>query len=168
MLPEEKKREMSDMNFIHIIHSLTKLFTLKHSCFSVNFTLKRSCKYAETLLRSIYTYIYLYKNTCSWTQQIVNNFFVNKLYIHFTGLIISSICLTSCYKQPCQPYRIIEPIGISQHLATRTSPAEFYVCSRNYLCVKPTAIWQAKDHPSNKRKGAFHVKRQNKNQCHVK
>lgn len=146
------------MNFIPTINSLTKLFTLKHSCFSVNFTLKHSWKYAETLLRSIYTYIYLYKNTCSWKQQVVNNYF----FIYFSGLIISSLFLTSCYKEACQPYRIIQPIGISQHLATHASPAPFYVCSQRSSCVKPTATWQAKNYSTNKQKGACHV------QCQIK
>jgi hypothetical protein len=48
------------MKVIHIIHRLMKLFTLKHSCFLANSTLKRSWVYAETLLRSIYTCIYQY------------------------------------------------------------------------------------------------------------
>jgi type IV secretory pathway VirB2 component (pilin) len=65
------------MKVIHVIHKLNELFTLKRSCFLANSPLKRSCLYAETLLLSIYTYIYLYKNTCSWALQVVNNIFKN-------------------------------------------------------------------------------------------
>jgi hypothetical protein len=56
------------MTLIHIIHSLIKLFSLKRSCF-----------YAETLLRYIYTYNYLYKNTYSYQLQVVNNFLLINL-----------------------------------------------------------------------------------------
>ena len=61
-----------NMKLIHIIHSFTKLLTLKRSRFFTNFTLKRSRFYAETLPHSIYTYIYLYKKPvvmgyfCGW------------------------------------------------------------------------------------------------------
>jgi hypothetical protein len=58
---------------IHKTNHFKKLFTLKHSCFQGIFTLKRSWTYAETLLRSIYTCIYLYLNTCSYLQQVKDN-----------------------------------------------------------------------------------------------
>lgn len=162
------------MTFIPIIHRLKQLSTLKHSCFSASFTLKHSCLSAETLLRSIYTYIYLYKKTCSWALQIVNNFFVNKLFAHFLWVMITPILLSGCYKQSTVNCEMVT-IDISQRLATSTSPAEFYVCGNHqYPCLPPTAIWQAdrtKNHThqiSIKRKGASHGKHQRKNQCLVK
>ena len=69
---------------IHNIRKFKKLSTLKHSWNFALFTLKRSCFYAETLLRSIYTYIYLYKSTCSYTAQVVNKpLFLKKLSTQF-------------------------------------------------------------------------------------
>jgi len=146
------------MLVIHSIHRLEKLFTLKHSCFLVNFTLKRSCFYAETLLRYIYTYICLYKNTCSWHQQIVNNFFVKKISYQivfikrplklttlFLCIIISQLSLSACYAPRQQRDQIHPPVKVNQGLATKVNPAQFYVCGgENYLCKSPTAIWQAK------------------------
>jgi hypothetical protein len=61
------------MKVIHTNHTFKKLSTLKHSCFHAHFTLKHSCIYAETLLPTIYTYIYLYKRTCSWSTKFVDN-----------------------------------------------------------------------------------------------
>lgn len=63
------------MKVIHKIQGIKKLSTLKHSWNLLNFALKRSWICAETLLHSIYTYIYLYINTCSWQLLIVNNCF---------------------------------------------------------------------------------------------
>jgi hypothetical protein len=49
------------MQVIHTIHRLKQLFTLKRSRKIADFTLKHSRLYAETLPRSIYTCICLYK-----------------------------------------------------------------------------------------------------------
>lgn len=62
------------MKPIQRVYRFKKLSTLKHSCILIVSALKRSCFYAETLLHSIYTYIYLYLIPVVSQQQIVNNF----------------------------------------------------------------------------------------------
>lgn len=140
------------MIFIHIIHRLTKLFTLKHSCFSANFTLKRSWQYAETLLRSIYTYIYLYKKTCSWRLQAVNNYFLKSFLAHLC-LLTTTIVLTACCKvSPDEriqnaalhlsrpPYRHFEQIP-----GNRLCPPAYFTCGElNIHCHQSSNMYQRK------------------------
>lgn len=134
------------MKLIHTIHRVTTLFTLKHSCFLVNFTLKRSWFYAETLLRSIYTCIYLYKKTCSWEQQVVNkSYFVKIKSISFVCLLmISTSLVTSCQKTIWVPVLRQSDLRISQNPATITQPAKYYVCGNaQYACRPATYKWRA-------------------------
>lgn len=130
------------MLVIHIIHILTKLFTLKRSREVAVFTLKRSRFSAETLPHSIYAFIYLYKNTCSYRQKSVN--YVNKLkkYFSFSFLIIICFSLISCCCDQqqiiCIEDRPIDIIKISQSPATKTQPAKFYV---HRICNSQTLIF---------------------------
>lgn len=120
------------MVVIHIFHVLTKLFTLKHSCFLFDFTLKRSWKYAETLLLSIYTCIYLYKNTCSWQPQAVGNFFKKILAIF---LLANSFLLSGCQKSVYLCEQPIRQLSVKEIPAASTHPAQFYLCgSIHYPC----------------------------------
>lgn len=146
------------MIFIHIFQWINKLSTLKRSWKLAYSPLKHSCFYAETLLRSIYTFIYLYKRTCSYQLQIVNNFILkyfsfckhNKNHIYselyflnfarsrfnllgwfllgLTGFLLSGCCQKTIYISN-QP---IKEIGISQRPATLTQPAQFYLCGNSY------------------------------------
>ena len=134
------------MKVIHIIHGLMQLFTLKHSWTLANSPLKRSCFYAETLLRSIYTYIYQYKKTCSWEQQVVNKSFFEKIKsISFVCLLmITTSLVTSCQKTICVPVSRHPDLRISQRPATITQPAKYYVCGNaQYPCKPVTYKWQA-------------------------
>ena len=117
-----------------------QLSTLKHSCFLVNSTLKRSWVYAETLLRSIYTYIYLYKKTCSWEQQTVNkSFFVKDKSILIFLLITTTSLLTSCQKTIWVPATENNDLRVNQRLAIARHPAKYYVCGGiDYPCRSVT------------------------------
>lgn len=120
------------MKLTHIFLWIKKLFTLKHSCIMSNFTLKRSCLYAETLLRSIYTYIYLYKSTCSWQLENVNNgnnWFFNKLPImKLFSLILMMIFFSACQKTIYIHEQQIKPLHVNESLPGMTHPAQFYIC----------------------------------------
>jgi len=148
------------MKFIHIIHRLTKLSTLKHSCFSANFALKRSWKFAETLLHSIYTYIYLYKNTCIRGATIVNNFFIKIFFTFF--IVVLFICLTGCHKTIYICYKPISKLSVKEIPATNAHPAQFYLCSNHqYPCKSDFRGHEIKKcHPtsSKKRQGNVYEK----------
>ncbi|RDI41113.1 hypothetical protein AQULUS_24020 (plasmid) [Aquicella lusitana] len=145
------------MKFIHIIHRLTKLSTLKHSCFSGNFALKHSWKYAETLLCSIYTYIYLYKNTCIRAATSVNNFFIKIFFI-----VVFSVCLSGCHKTIYICNKPINKLSVKEIPATNTHPAQFYLCGNHQYPCKSEFRWHEikKCHPtsSKKRQGNFYEK----------
>lgn len=145
------------MIFIHTIHRLTKLSTLKHSCFSTNFALKRSWRYAETLLRSIYTYIYLYKNTCIRRSKTVNNFFIKIFFI-----AVFSVCLTGCHKTIYLCNKPINKLSVKEIPVTNTHPAQFYLCGNYQHPCKSNFLWHEikKCHPtsSKKRQGNIHEK----------
>ncbi len=135
------------MKVIPIIHRLMQLFTLKHSCLLANSALKRSWIYAETLLRSIYTYIYLYKKTCSWGQQAVNkSFFVKIKSTSFVCLLmITASLVTSCQKTIWVPALRQPDLRFGQHPATITQPAKYYVCGNaQYPCRPVTYKRQAR------------------------
>jgi hypothetical protein len=134
------------MKVIPIIHRLIHLSTLKRSWLLAISTLKRSWVYAETLLRSIYTCIYLYKKTCSRGQQAVNkSFFVKIKSISFVCLVmITTPLLTSCQKTIWVPALRQPDLRISQHPATITQPPKYYVCGNvQYPCRPVTYKWQA-------------------------
>lgn len=136
---------LSDMKLIHIIHRLTKLFTLKHSCFLANFTLKHSCVYAETLLISIYTCIYLYQKTCSWQQQVVNNLFSKKIKaIKFIFALMTTASLTGCQQTIWVSALKLPELRVNQQPETATQPAKYFVCGNDqYPCRNVTHKWQA-------------------------
>lgn len=123
------------MILVHIFLWIKKLSTLKRSCNSAVFTLKRSCLYAETLLLSIYTCIYLYI-TCSKGQKIVDNgdnltsdrFFVMK----FLSLFLMSNFLSACQKTIYICERPIHPVQVSETLPARIHPAQFYIYGNAY------------------------------------
>lgn len=136
------------MKVIHKFACIKKLFTLKHSWNLAISPLKHSCFYAETLLRSIYTYIYLYLNTCSWQQQIVDNLFL-KSFFQFLSIvnmtIILSACCTVCPAEKEQdaalhlskpPYKHFEQIqGDELH------PSAYFTCGEwNNPCHLSTKI----------------------------
>lgn len=124
------KAGLNNMKVIHRIHVLKKLSTLKRSCFSANFALKHSWFCAETLLLSIYTCIYLYKNTCIRGTTAVNNFFVNP----FLAVIVS-ISLTGCHRTIFVCDKPVSRINVRQIPATKTHPAQFYLCGNaQYPC----------------------------------
>lgn len=125
------------MKIIPVIHKLLKLCTLKHSRFKTNFTLKHSRGCAETLPPTIYAYIYLYIKTCSYEQQIVNNFFIkNKFTIFSIGLM--TISLTACVS-PAQKFQesqlhLINPphCCFKQIHGTKYHPNEFFTCDQQH------------------------------------
>ncbi len=127
------------MKSIHIIHMATKLSTLKHSCFFASFALKHSWKYAETLLRSIYTYIYLYKNTCIRRATIVNNFLIKIFFTFF--IAVFSICLTGCHKTIYICNKPINKLSVKEIPATNAHPAQFYLCGNYPYPCKSNFIW---------------------------
>ena len=146
------------MKVIPIIHRLMQLSTLKHSCFLVNSTLKRSWVYAETLLCSIYTYIYQYKKTCSWEQSTGDNFFLlSKSIFLFIGV---SITLFGCTRPVFIPVQTQTSVHMNQKRITTKRPAEFYVCGNaQYPCASATAKWQKKS-VSSKRVRKISIKKQ--------
>lgn len=122
------------MKLTHIFLCIKKLFTLKHSCIMSNFTLKRSCLYAETLLRSIYTYIYLYIKTCSCQHKNVNNDSNRKSKVFatcFFSLLFSGCCKQNPSEiiQNCAlnlsspPYRIFRQISGNSY-----KPSAYFTC----------------------------------------
>lgn len=141
MLRQSKVGEWSDMKLIPIIHKLIKLFTLKRSRFDSNFTLKHSRLSAETLLHTIYTYIYLYKKTCSYSQQIVNNFFVKNILTILTMVLIT-FGVTACTSQAeifqDSALHLTNPPHncFRQILGNKYHPDQFYTCdkSRSVFC----------------------------------
>lgn len=133
------------MKLIHRMHRFNKLFTLKRSCFLANSTLKRSWVYAETLLRSIYTCIYLYKKTCSWEQQVVNKSFFEKIksVTFIFSLMLTTSLVTSCQKSILVSDLKQPDLRINQRPATITQPARYYVCGGcQYPCRSVTNKWQ--------------------------
>lgn len=120
------------MIFIHVIHRIRKLATLKHSCVSANFALKCFCKYAETLLCSIYTHIYFYKNTCIRATIITNKFFITV----FSG------CIIGCYKAVYIRNKPINKLSVKEIRATNTHPAQFYLCSNYHYPCTSNILWQ--------------------------
>jgi len=121
------------MKLIHCSIWIKKLSTLKHSPKGVNFPLKRSHCSAETLPLSIYAYIYLYLNTCSWQLQAVN-------YGDKTRITILSILLMSCFMTGCQKTIVvcnqpIHPFSVTERPETLTHPTQFYLCGNaQYPC----------------------------------
>lgn len=150
------------MKLIHRIHRFEKLFTLKRSCFLANFTLKHSWVYAETLLRSIYTYIYLYKKTCSWEQQIVNKSFFEKIksIILISLLMLTVSLVTSCQKTISVPALKQPDLRFNQRSETMTQPVRYYVCGGSqYPCRSVTNKWQeTSSHCINKYQSLSHQK----------
>lgn len=128
------------MKVIHTCLWIKKLFTLKRSCNLANSTLKRSWVYAETLLHSLYTYIYLYKKSCSCQLQAVNNedkyFLPSLAYLGkdkaflFALLTIFILCIsTGCCQKTI--YICKQPIckmGVIEKPATSINPPQFYLC----------------------------------------
>lgn len=153
------------MILIHIIHRLIKLSTLKHSWNRAHFTLKHSCLYAETLLRSIYTCIYLYKSTCSYQPQEVNNFFVKKLP-NEKRANIALLMLLGCFLAGCQKtvYVCNQPINkirVTENSATATHPAQFYLCgSAKYPCS--VRSYAPRHHPI-----SFHHQQKKESLCKI-
>jgi len=169
------------MKLIHIFLWIKKLFTLKHSWNLMNCSLKRSCSYAETLLPSIYTYIYLYKRTCSWCLQVVNNgdkkFFIspaNFAINKFTLVILIWLSLSGCCHKSVYIYnQPIHKIGITERSATTINPSQFYLCGNTqYPCstVNYTQHFHLhhpiSSHHQQKRKG--HEKQIVKQTCTIK
>lgn len=117
------------MNFILVIHSHAKLSAQK-----------RSWKCAETLLRSIYTYIYLYKRTCSWQTKIVDNFFKRGM---MTFCLMSFCFLTGCQKTIYICNQPVNKISVIEKQASATHPAQFFICGNVYY---PCSVVYPRDH----------------------
>lgn len=135
------------MTIIHRLCELRKLSTLKHSRLLANFTLKRSRLSAETLPLTIYAFIYLYKKTCSWQQQTVNNFFCHKsksLILFICVFIISGCCKqnpseeiqNSVLNLSSPPHRIFRQISGN----TYKPSAYFICCEMRYSCLHAAKI----------------------------
>lgn len=141
-----------------IIHRQMELSTLKHSRYVLNLALKHSRLCAETLPHSIYTYSYLYKNTCSKVLIIVDNFLKKqKSYLEKTGykklsknilsivsLSVIGFTLAGCQKtihfSECKFYQR----GIMQKPATKYQPAKFYICGDGMFPCPQTNSTQPK------------------------
>jgi hypothetical protein len=120
------------MLVIHIFHVFAKLSTLKRFRLEAISALKHFRLCAETLPLSIYTYIYLYKKTCSWQLQTVdnkNNWIVNKFFImKLFSLILMIIFLSACQKTIYIHEQQIKPLHVNESLPGMTHPAQFYIC----------------------------------------
>lgn len=135
------------MLVIHIFHVFAKLSTLKRSRLEAISALKHSRFCAETLPRSIYAYIYLYKKTSSWQQQNVNNFFNLKSKAFMLCLV--SFVISGCCKQnqsemiqnsalniSSPPYKTFRQIPGN----TYKPSAYFTHCEMRYPCLYASKI----------------------------
>jgi hypothetical protein len=124
------------MLVIHISHVFAKLSTLKRSRLEVISALKHSRLCAETLPLSIYTYSYLYKRTCSWQQQVVNNLFLKRFLSSLTIAFITILATACSSMSPAEkaqetalhlsqpPYNHFEQVE-----GNEVHPAAYFTCS---------------------------------------
>lgn len=103
----------------------------------MNYTLKWYGYYAETVRLYKDAFIYLYKKTCSWLRQSVDNLFLKNMF-YYLSLLSTAIILSACSKinpdETLQNYalNLIKPPHkhFQQYPGNRLHPSTYFTCSK--------------------------------------